>query len=113
MNAHRAMRPLPRKRRSGGQSLIEYVVVLMVGVMVLVSGNDPPIAKLAGAIRDYYTDYSFAISIASMPNCFASADLGPVEIGVDKCVDLKNPEWPLDISFDWPFDWPVQVPPKN
>lgn len=100
MSARPAMRPLPQKKRSSGQSLIEYVVVLMVGVLVLVSGNDPPIAKLANAIREYYTDYSFAISISSMPNCFVSKDIGPVEIGVDKCVDLQNPEWPVDVSFN-------------
>jgi len=91
---------MPRRRRMGGQSLIEYVVVLMVGVIVLVSGDDPPIQKLASAIHEYYTDYSFAISISSMPNCFVSKDIGPVEIGVDKCIDLQNPEWPVDVSFN-------------
>lgn len=100
MSARPAMRRLPQKHKSGGQSFLEYIVVLMVGVLVLVTGNDPPIAKLAGAIHEYYTDYSFAISISSMPNCFVSKDIGPVEIGVDKCVDLQNPQWPVDVSFD-------------
>lgn len=88
------------RSRMTGQSLIEYLVVLMVGVIVLVTGSDPPIQKLAAAIRDYYTDYSYAISISSMPNCFNSAGLGPVTVGIDKCIDLKDPEWPVDISFD-------------
>lgn len=88
------------RRKMRGQSIIEYVVVLMVGVIVLVTGTDPPIQKLATAIRDYYTDYSFAISVSSMPNCFNSAGVGPVTISVDKCIDLKDPEWPVDISFD-------------
>ncbi|OGB27471.1 MAG: hypothetical protein A3I66_06185 [Burkholderiales bacterium RIFCSPLOWO2_02_FULL_57_36] len=88
------------RRRTAGQSLIEYLVVLMVGVIVLVTGTDPPIQKLATAIRDYYTDYSYAISISSMPNCFNSVGLGPVTVGVDKCIDLKDPEWPVDVSFD-------------
>ena len=95
----RTMR-MPRRKKMAGQSLIEYVVVLMVGVIVLVSGDDPPIQKLASAIHEYYTDYSFAISISSMPNCFASKDVGPVQIGVDKCIDLQNPEWPVDVSFN-------------
>lgn len=89
-----------RRRRQRGQSTIEYLVVLMVGVIVLVTGSDPPIQKLATAIREYYTDYSYAISVSSMPNCFNSAGVGPVTIGVDKCVDLKDPEWPVDVSFD-------------
>lgn len=91
---------IPNRRRARGQSTIEYVVVLLVGVIVLVSGNDPPIQKLAVAIRDYYTDYSYAISVSSMPNCFTSKDIGPVSVGVDKCVDLKSPEWPVDVSFN-------------
>lgn len=93
-------RLLLRQRRMRGQSTIEYLVVLLVGVIVLVTGNDPPIQKLASAIRDYYTDYSYAISVSSMPNCFNSAGVGPISISVDKCVDLKDPEWPVDVSFD-------------
>lgn len=100
MSARPAMRRLPQKKRSGGQSFLEYIVVLMVGVLVLVSGNDPPIAKLADAIHEYYTDYSFAISVSAMPNCFVNKDIGPVEVGVDKCVDLQNPQWPVDVSFN-------------
>ncbi len=95
--------PRPRsiaQRRMRGQSTIEYLVVLMVAVIVLVTGADPPIQKLATAIRDYYTDYSYAISVSSMPNCFNSAGMGPVTVSVDKCVDLKDPEWPVDVSFD-------------
>lgn len=90
---------LPR-RRTGGQSTIEYVIVLLVGVIVLVTGENPPIQKLAGAIRDYYTDYSYAISISSMPDCFYTKEAGPVTVEADKCIDLKNPEWPVDISFN-------------
>jgi hypothetical protein len=97
------MKP-PRARQMRGQSLIEYLVVLMVGVIVLVTGDNPPIQRLATAIRDYYTDYSYAISISSMPNCFASASGGAggvsATVTVDKCVDLKDPEWPVDVSFD-------------
>jgi hypothetical protein len=94
----------PRARHMRGQSLIEYLVVLMVGVIVLVTGDNPPIQRLATAIRDYYTDYSYAISISSMPNCFASASGGAggvsATVTVDKCLDLKDPEWPVDVSFD-------------
>jgi len=98
-------RTLRTRRRMGGQSLIEYLVVLMVGVIVLVTGNDPPIQKLAAAIQDYYTDYSFAMSVSSMPDCFNSGSGGAggvsVTVTVDKCIDLKNPEWPIDVSFDY------------
>lgn len=98
--------PPATRRRSGGQSLIEYIVVLMVGVIVLVTGDNPPIQKLATAIRDYYTDYSFAISISSMPNCYESKSASgagmSASVTLDKCIDLKDPEWPVDVSFDGP-----------
>jgi hypothetical protein len=102
--SRRALMKPPRARRIRGQSLIEYLVVLMVGVIVLVTGDNPPIQRLATAIRDYYTDYSYAISISSMPNCFASASGGAggvsATVTVDKCIDLKDPQWPVDVSFD-------------
>ncbi len=87
-------------RRERGQSTIEYLVVLMFGVMVLVTGDDPPIQKLARAIQEYYTDYSYAMSFASMPNCYWEQSGAGVTVTVDKCLDLKNPEWPIDVSFD-------------
>jgi len=80
--------------------MIEYIVVLMVGVLVLVGGNDPPIQKLAAAIHEYYTDYSYGMSIAHMPNCFMDKSAGPVSVSVDKCINLKDPEWPVDVSFN-------------
>jgi len=93
------------RRRQRGQSLIEYLVVLMVGVIVLVSGDDPPIQKLATAIQGYYTDYSFAMSISSMPDCYesksASAGGASATVTLDKCIDVKNPEWPVEVSFDY------------
>lgn len=96
---------IARRRRSLGQSMIEYLVVLMFGVIVLVTGENPPIQQLAKAIRDYYTDYSYAMSISSMPNCYASASGGAggvsASVTVDKCLDLKDPEWPIDVSFDY------------
>jgi hypothetical protein len=102
--SRRALMKPPRARQMRGQSLIEYLVVLMVGVIVLVTGDNPPIQRLATAIRDYYTDYSYAISISSMPNCFASASGGAggvsATVTVDKCLDLKDPQWPVDVSFD-------------
>lgn len=87
-----------------GQSTVEYLVVLMFGVMVLVTGNDPPIQQLARALQEYYTDYSYAMSFSSMPNCYESTGASgaghSVTVTVDKCLDLKNPEWPIDVSFD-------------
>ncbi|HJV76475.1 MAG TPA: hypothetical protein VJ654_19820 [Noviherbaspirillum sp.] len=91
-------------RRMLGQSTVEYLVVLLFGVLVLVTGENPPIQRLASAIKEYYTDYSYAISVSSMPNCFIKEEAAAAGITatvtVDECVDLKNPKWPIDVSFD-------------
>lgn len=99
MSRKKIMR-MPNRKKMIGQSFVEYLVVLTMGVIILVTGDDPPIQKLASAIHEYYTDYSYAISISSMPNCFNSASAGPVTVNVDKCIDLQNPEWPVDVSFN-------------
>lgn len=87
-----------------GQSTVEYLVVLLFGVLVLVTGENPPIQRLASAIKEYYTDYSYAISVSSMPNCFIKKEGEAAGITatvtVDQCVDLKEPKWPIDVSFD-------------
>lgn len=96
--------PTRSRSRTHGQSTVEYLVVLLFGVIVLVTGDNPPIQRLATAIRDYYTDYSYAISISSMPNCYASQSASgggaTATVTLDKCVDLKDPEWPIDVSFN-------------
>lgn len=91
-------------RRMRGQSTVEYLVVLLFGVLVLVTGENPPIQRLASAIKEYYTDYSYAISVSSMPNCFKKeeAEIAGITatVTVDQCVDLKEPKWPIEISLD-------------
>lgn len=100
-NMSRARLPrLANRRAVLGQSMIEYIVVLMVGVLVLVAGDDPPIQKLAAAIHEYYTDYSYGMSIAQIPNCYWEKSALSITISVDKCIDLKDPEWPVDVTFN-------------
>jgi hypothetical protein len=98
-------RLMPSRRRNLGQSTIEYLMVLLFGVIVLITGTDPPIQKLALAIRGYYTDYTFALSISSMPNCFKTASVSGAGMAasatLDMCVDLKDPSWPIDTSFSY------------
>jgi hypothetical protein len=88
-----------QRRKSAGQALMEYLVVISLGVIVLVSGDNPPIQQLANAIKGYYTDYSFAISISNMPNCYYSKSALGHTATADVCVDLKDPKWP-EITID-------------
>jgi hypothetical protein len=95
--------PAPSSRRQRGQSTIEYIVVLLVAVVVLVAGDDPPIQKLAGAIREYYTDYSFAISLSSMPDCVseiqASTSVGELTVTGDTCLTMDSMS-AADLTFN-------------
>jgi hypothetical protein len=104
------------RQRSLGQAMIEYLVVLSFGVVVIMQGGtateDPPIKKLATAIRDYHKHYSYAMSIASIPDCDyqlaydKSLDIagvnvltGQIAVGFDRCIDWTNPQIPaIDTS---------------
>jgi hypothetical protein len=88
-----------QRRKSAGQAMMEYLVVIGFGVIVLVAGDNPPIQQLAKAIKDHYTDYSFAISISNMPNCYYTKSALGHTATADACVDLKDPKWP-DITID-------------
>lgn len=104
MNRSRLQRSHARRpalhARMAGQSFVEYIVVLMFAVVILVTGENPPIQMLAAAIHEYYTDYTYAISISSMPNCFAGFDSSVVSVEVNACFDPDNMKWPVDITFN-------------
>ncbi|MHB1280598.1 MAG: hypothetical protein ACYCYL_05110 [Acidithiobacillus sp.] len=66
------MRILMRLRRfSGrssqqGQAMVEYIIVLIFAIIVLVSisaGSPSPIDQLATALKTYWQNYSYIISL--------------------------------------------------
>jgi hypothetical protein len=128
-----------------GQAMIEYLVVLAFSVLLLIrpfpaselNPNAPPgqtqgsvVDLLAQAIRDYHQHYSFAMSIAYIPNCTytLSADQTAIQsripqtiwplssfpitatasVTFDRCIDLLNPQIPMpsasSFSFGLDFD---------
>jgi len=134
MNATR--RPagaLRRLRRAfSGQASVEYVVVLAFGVMALLqpfSNPDTPgqpaesvLKQVARAIKDYHTHYTYALAIATIPDCdynysTSVADWAPAEIktlfpdlpnitataGIDRCIDWQNPALPSPSISISPF----------
>lgn len=74
------------------------MVVTLVAVVALTSGNPSPLSMLNTAIQKYYTDYSFAISIAAIPKCSSATSADGFTVTVDTCPDLLNPTWPVSIS---------------
>jgi hypothetical protein len=108
-------------RRQAGQAMIEYMVVLAFAVIVLIkpfsfddvnnpnatADQGPPLKQVATAIKDYHKHYSYAMSIAYIPDCdyqlaldksSSLADIagltGNVAVGVDRCIDWTNPQFP-------------------
>ncbi len=112
--------------------MIEYMVVLAFGVIVLIkpfSYSDitnpnapatelPALQQVAKAIRDYHEHYTYAMSIAYIPDCdyqtsldksVSMADIasltGGITVGFDRCIDWTNPQIPaLSVSGSMAFD---------
>ena len=114
MNMRRARPSL--RRRGLGQAMIEYVVVLAFGVILLVKADASglsPVEQLAKAIRDYHKHYSYAMAIASIPDCsyafsYEKAPYGDYKFtisgSIDRCPDWDNLEFPIeDLKITEPF----------
>ena len=58
-----------------GQSMTEYTIVLVFGVLVLTTGPSGDVmADLINAMQENYEGYSFAISLSEPPD-YGDADL--------------------------------------
>lgn len=95
------------RARQTGQSSVEYLVVIaaFTGTFALAGNVD----ALMQAIRNYFTDYSYAMSVAQVPDCVNTygASAGPVSgsATVDKCPDINNPAFPITkVTVDWNQD---------
>jgi hypothetical protein len=61
------MSPTPnntaRRKRQRGQSMIEYAIICFVLAICLFSAQSPVGAQLAQAVRDFYADLTFFLSL--------------------------------------------------
>lgn len=124
---------LRSRRFLSGQASIEYIVVLVFGVMVLlkpfsyadVSNSNattteaPALKQVATAIKDYHKHYTYALAIAAIPECdysyaTSSDQWTPAEIqnylptidltaNIDRCLDWQNPALPTPSISISPF----------
>ena len=88
--------------------MIEYIVVLAFGVMLLIKGDASgasPVEKLADAIRNYHKHYSYAMAIATIPDCSYQFSYEKNPVGdykfsisatIDRCPDWDNPVMPIE-----------------
>lgn len=58
--------PEPPRRTQGGQSTIEYTVVVMALVIVLIAKPDL-ITQIVTALKDLYAAFVYAISASDVP----------------------------------------------
>jgi hypothetical protein len=64
-----ANRARTRRRRQAGQSMVEYTVVLVFGVLVLTTGpGGDVIINLLDVLNDNYRGYSYTISLSDPPD---------------------------------------------
>ncbi|MES2771214.1 MAG: hypothetical protein V4623_04435 [Pseudomonadota bacterium] len=53
-------------RAQQGQSTVEYIIVIAMGVLILTQGgSSAPVAAIASAIKGAYQGFAFAISLSS------------------------------------------------
>ena len=59
------------RSRQRGQTSLEYFVVVAFGVLVLIEGgSSSAVSQVAGAMKDLYQGYAYAISFATNLNAF-------------------------------------------
>jgi len=51
-----------KRRRTRGQSSIEYLIIVALVVMVLVNGNPSPLEQFFDAVKSAYQRFTFAMS---------------------------------------------------
>lgn len=59
--------PMIRRSPEQGQAMAEYVVILVFSVIVLAipwGGHSAPIIQLVDALKQFYSDYSYYLSMA-------------------------------------------------
>jgi hypothetical protein len=125
MTPYRQCRLLYRLR---GQAAIEYIVVLAFAVMVILKPfslstsatapmEAPALQQLATAIKDYHKNYTYAMSIAMIPNCDYETSIEkllsipdntatPAQVSsiikkpmlLDRCIDWQDPKLPFDLD---------------
>ncbi|OGT79172.1 MAG: hypothetical protein A3H91_09695 [Gammaproteobacteria bacterium RIFCSPLOWO2_02_FULL_61_13] len=61
--------------RQAGQSMVEYTVVLVFGVLALTTGpSGDVIQELLDVIKENYKGYSYALSLSEAPDFDSAAD---------------------------------------
>lgn len=64
-----------RSRRQSGQSMVEYTVVLVFGVLALTTGpSGDAIQDLMDVIKENYRGYSYGMSLSEAPDFDSAAE---------------------------------------
>ena len=91
-------RPVKFKQFQCGQSMVEYTVVLVFGVMVLTTGpGGDVILELLEVLKDKYQGYSYAVSLSTPPE---HDNLGEYLVDAD-IVDPIDPNDLMDKIEDY------------
>ncbi len=97
-----------------GQSMAEYVVILMFGVMVLtMSPGGDILLDLLAVINDNHQGYSYAASLSTLPQYDSLGDYVLEANGEDiTAVENKLKELYNSVPSSPTFAFPSEVPPS-
>ena len=95
-----------------GQAMVEYVVVLVFGVMVLTIGpGGDVILDLLGVMNDNHQGYSYATSLSTLPDYDNLADYVLDGYGEDiDTVENKLKELYTNVPSNPSFEFPDEMP---
>lgn len=107
-----------QRLRQRGQGMVEYVVVLVFGVMVMVIGpGGDVLLDLLGVMNDKYHGYSYATSLSTLPDHDSLGDyltdadiINPIEPGdlftaLEEYTSFPTLEMPsMDMGKDYLLD---------
>ena len=99
--------------RQGGQAMVEYVVVLMFGVMVLTIGpGGDVLLDLLGVMHDNHQGYSYASSLSDLPQYDNLGEYILESNGEDiSAVENKLKQLYDSVPSSPNFDFPSELPP--
>ncbi len=72
-----------RRRRTYGQGMVEYVVILAFGVMMLMGPGGDVIKDLLAVVQNKYRGYSYSMSMSPLPDFDTGPQLETYIIGLN------------------------------
>ncbi len=81
---------VPGSRRQAGQSMVEYLVILLALVPILLPWEGGPLDQLRQAVVDKHRGYTYALSLSEIPETDRLEDLADYYDALGKYPELAS-----------------------